>query len=170
MPETLTPWFVLVTSFVAAMTAVGVASMFLWRRVFWPGFRGLVEDAVAPMEASLAGVHEIVHRELTPNGGGSIKDRVSELAVQSERVEKNLLARNESTDAKLAGLDRRLATLEVRLSRETQKVIESVTAATVPPAVETLQVSIEAAEVGKETLNTVSSMETKLDEAIGKLT
>lgn len=163
MPETLTPWFVLVTSFVAAATAVGVVGMFLWRRLLWPGFRNLVEDAVAPMGKALASVAMIVERELTTNGGGSIKDRVHELATQSERVEKNLLARNKSTDDKLAGLDRRLAALEVRLSRETQKVIETVTAVT-SPAVETLQVSIEAAEVGKETLSTVESIETKLDE------
>ena len=162
-PEALTPWFVLITSFFGAVTALGIAGMFLWSRLLWPGFSGLVEDAVEPMKKTLTSVAAIVEKELNTNGGTSIKDRVKELGAQSERVEKNLLARNKSTDAKLEGLDRRLGALEVRLSRETQKVIETVAAVSTPAAVAT-----ETLEVGKETLSAVEKVDTKLDEAMGK--
>lgn len=124
MPETLTPWFVLITSFVGALSAIGLASMFLWRRLLWPGFRGLVEDAVAPMQTSLAGVYAIVQRELTHNGGGSIKDQVAATSALAKATDEKLTARTRVIDRKLEVINaanekqmQRIAMVEVQLSK-----------------------------------------------------
>ena len=173
-PEALTPWLLLVTSFIGALTAVGAAGLWMWKQAIWPGFRGLVEDAVAPMNARVEGLMEIVQRELTSNGGGSIKDRVkaidglalktaADLLIQSSEVERLLAERSKKVDAKFDSLANRLTAIEVRMSRETQKVIESVAAASTPAAV-----AVETLEVGKETLTAVEKVDTKLDEAMGK--
>lgn len=123
MPETLTPWLVLVTSFIGAVTAVGVAGLWLRRQVS-SVFTDAVLHAVAPLNAKVECLVAIVERELTSNGGGSIKDQVSATNALTVATDQKLTARTRVIDRKIDGINeanekqiQRIGMVEVQLSK-----------------------------------------------------
>lgn len=107
MPETVTPWLLLFVTFMAALAAAGGAWMWIWRKALWPAFQGGVLDAVEPLRESLESLTETIKK--------------SESVVQGKLDE-----RSSVVDRKFEELSNRLQLLELRQSRDTQKVVEAV--------------------------------------------
>lgn len=105
IPETVTPWLVLGTSFLTFVGLAGAAWLWLWKRALWPAFQGGVMDAVTPLQQSI--------------------DRLaSSVTLTEKRVEQTLGERSTELDGKFAALDRRLQALEIQRSRDIQRVLE----------------------------------------------
>jgi hypothetical protein len=129
VPEVVTPWLGLLTTSIAALAAIGGAYIWL-RRKAEHAFVAAVREVVHPLA-------ELVERELQADHGLSMKDRVLEtlalaqrtatdLPIQSKLIEEQLRVRSTIIDDRFAGLERRMASLEVRQSRDTQKVVDAV--------------------------------------------
>lgn len=92
-PPALSSWLELVVLLGAAFAAIGV----LWHRYAIPAVRGAVREAIAPEIARLERIEKTVDRELSTDGGASMKDQLTRLTITQtsngqrlDRIERRL--------------------------------------------------------------------------------
>ena len=117
LPETVTPWLVLISTSIATAAAVGAAWMWLWKRAVWPAFAGAVLDAVTPLLQSMDRLAESITQT-----NSNVENALAERAVQVDRKFDEIA----SAQSRLLN---RMDRFEARQSKGTERVVAAVTEA-----------------------------------------
>ena len=85
IPETVTPWFIFISTGLGTLAAVGGA--LLWaKRKLAHAFVDAVNEAVDPLKREVADVADVVKRELTADHGQSMRDHVAQTLAMAQQT------------------------------------------------------------------------------------
>lgn len=95
----LTVWFQFIGAAGAALTVIIGAATVFHKRVVRPWNAKL--DAISDLVGLLPAIEELVRTEMTPNGGGSMKDQLARIPVLESQLEVDRVA----TDARFKAME-----------------------------------------------------------------
>ena len=91
----LTVWFQFIGAAGAALTVIIGAATVFHKRVVRPWNAKL--DAISDLVGLLPAIEELVRTEMTPNGGGSMKDQLARIPVLESQLEVDRVATDAPT-------------------------------------------------------------------------